>query len=96
VAVVLSLLAAAPDQEGAGDSVELQGHVTDAGGRPVSEVLVYAVERGASRILAAARPDPDGLFQLKLAPRVHDFGIMSSRWMIGGSSGPRRPRSSWW
>jgi hypothetical protein len=95
----LALLAAAggaaratPDAAAtAGETtVDLRGQIADDRGRPVSEVLVFAVERGSTRIVAATRPDPDGLFVMKLAPRVHDFGIMSSRWLMGGfdRSGP--------
>jgi hypothetical protein len=64
--------------------VAVLGEVVDAKGRPVSELVVFAVERGSSRIVAAARPDPDGLFKMKVSSRLHDFGILSSRWQLGG------------
>jgi hypothetical protein len=64
--------------------VDLRGEVVDGRGRPASEMLVFAVERGSPRIVAAARPDPDGLFVMKLAARVHDFGLLSSHWLISG------------
>jgi hypothetical protein len=64
--------------------VDLLGQVVDAKGRPVSELVVFAVEKGTVRIVGATRPDPDGLFQMRLSSRVHDFGVLSSRWLIGG------------
>jgi hypothetical protein len=74
----------------AGSTVDLRGQVVDGQGRAASQLLVFAVERGSSRIVAGARPDPDGLFVMKLPARLHDFGIMSSRWLLGGfeRSGP--------
>jgi hypothetical protein len=67
-----------------GATVDLHGQVVDAKSRPVSALIVFAVERGSSRIAAAARPSPDGLFLMKLPAKLHDFGVMASRWMIGG------------
>lgn len=62
--------------------VELRGHVVDERGQPVSELVVFSVERGSPLVVAAVRPNPDGLFLMKLSLRVHDFGILSSRWLI--------------
>jgi hypothetical protein len=64
------------------ETVELHGQVVDAKSRPISTLMVFAVERGSSRIAAAVRPGPDGRFAMKFPPTVHDFGVMASRWMI--------------
>src|SRR4051812_2072715 len=65
-------------------TVNLAGQVVDGKGRAVSEVVAFAVERGSSRIAGAMRPDPDGFFVMKLGATLHDFGILSSRWQLGG------------
>src|SRR4051812_48443264 len=65
-------------------TVDLQGQVVDGKGGPVAQLVVYAVERGSQQIAAATRSDSDGLFQLTLPSRVHDFGVMSGRWLMGG------------
>jgi hypothetical protein len=83
-AVLLALAARAGGAAADDPTTDLRGQVVDAQGRPVTELVVFAVEHGSSRIMAAARPDADGLFVMKLAPRVHDFGVMSSRWLMGG------------
>jgi hypothetical protein len=83
-AEVLPPAAGAEAATGEARTVDYNGLLTSGRGRPVSQALVFAIRRGSPRIVAAVRPDVDGLFQMKLPPGAHDFGIISSRWLLGG------------
>jgi hypothetical protein len=62
--------------------IELTGQVREETGRPVGDMVVFAVDRTSPQIRAVARSGRDGKFRMLLAPEVHDFGIMSIDWLL--------------